>query len=97
MENFFALIIGVGEDLPATTADAIAINTILSDPENGGYLPENITILVEKDATKEHIISALDELMLKSKSQKNFTVIIYYSGHGLQVPDVDSPSEFMYY
>lgn len=97
MENFFALIIGVGGDLPATTADAIAIYTIFSDPENGGYLPENIVLLVEKDATKEHIMSALDKLILKSKSQNNSTVIIYYSGHGLQVPDVDSASDFIYY
>lgn len=97
MENFFALIIGVGGDLPATAADAAAINVILTNPENGGYLAENITLLVEQNATKEQIIFALDELISKTKKLKNSTVIIYYSGHGLQVPDIATPSHFIYY
>ena len=68
MENFFALIIGVGGDLAATAEDATAIKNLLCDPNKGGYLPENIAFLVNDDSTKKNVIDSLENIMV-CKSQ----------------------------
>ena len=80
LEHAYALLIGVGNDLPITVNDATAIYNILIDPELSGYKKENIKLLTEKEATRDGILSALDELI--SKAGKEASVFIYYSGHG---------------
>ena len=56
LSNAYALIIGVGNDLPASARDARAIFNILADKELAGYLKKNITMLVEKQATNINIL-----------------------------------------
>lgn len=80
LENAFAMIIGVGNDLPVTVADAIAIYNILVDPELSGYKKENIILLTEEKATRKGILDGFDEL--KSKTNETSSVLLYYSGHG---------------
>ncbi|WP_034691032.1 caspase family protein [Kaistella palustris] len=97
MDNFFALIIGVGGDLAATAADASAVHALLSDPLRGGYPAANITLLVDEDSSKEKVLNALDELIAKTDQAENATVVVYYSGHGLQFPQEENPNLFDYY
>lgn len=80
LENAFALLIGVGNDLPITVNDATAIYNILVDETLSGYKKENITLLTEKDASREKILEAFDKL--KAKTNKDSSVLVYYSGHG---------------
>ncbi len=97
MENFFALIIGVGGDLPATVADATAIYELLSDPQKGGFTKENIELLTEEKASKQHTIAALDRIVARSMATAHSTVLIYYSGHGLKIPREEDPQIFDFY
>lgn len=97
MENFFALIIGVGGDLPATVADATAIYELLSDPQKGGYTKENIEFLTEEKASKQDAIAALDRIVARSMATEHSTVLIYYSGHGLKIPREEDPQIFDFY
>jgi len=79
-ENGYALIIGVGADLPMTVVDATAIRDIIVDPQRAAYNENNVTLLTEANATKKAISDAFDDLIGKVK--KDDTVIVYYSGHG---------------
>jgi len=97
MENFFALIIGVGGDLAATAEDASAIKNLLCDPQKGGYDPKNVEFLVNEDSTKKNVISSLDKIISKTKKLAKATVVVYYSGHGLQIPDDDDPEKKEYF
>lgn len=80
LDNAYALLIGVGNDLPITVNDATAIYNILVDPELSGYKKENIQLLTEKEATRDGILKALDDLI--AKTDKESSVLLYYSGHG---------------
>ena len=97
MENFFALIIGVGGDLAATAEDATAIKNLLCDPNKGGYLPENIAFLVNDDSTKKNVIDSLENIISKTKNLDKATVLVYYSGHGLQIPNDTDPEKIEYF
>lgn len=97
MENFFALIIGVGGDLPATVADANAIFELLSNPQKGAYPKKNIEFLTEKEASRKGVTDALARIISKTKSAHNSTVLIYYSGHGLKIPRDGDPEVFDFY
>jgi pimeloyl-ACP methyl ester carboxylesterase len=80
LKNAHALLIGIGNDLPGTVRDAIAINNILEDERLAGYNPENIILVTEKEATREGILKAFDTLI--ERTDENSTVMLYYSGHG---------------
>ncbi len=80
LDNNYALIIGVGNDLPVTVADATAIYNILVDPELSGYKKENIILLTDVNASRQGILDGLDEL--KAKTNEQSSVFLYYSGHG---------------
>jgi len=87
LDNAYALIIGIGKDLPASVRDAKAIYDILSDEELAGYNPENITLLTEKEATNTNILDAFDDLI--KKVDEDSSVFLYYSGHGGTYTDND--------
>ncbi len=97
MENFYALLIGVGGDLPVTSEDASALSALLSDPEKGGYLKENTLLMQNEKASKSEVLKALDFLIDQTKNTQNATVIIYYSGHGLQFAPEQNEKDFTYY
>lgn len=95
MDNFFALIIGVGgADIPETVTDAEAIRDILIT--KGAYNRNNTLFLTEEKSTKDAIIYAFDEIIKRSKETPNSTVFIYYSGHGKRFPEA-SGKNFDYY
>lgn len=95
MNNFFALLIGVGGiDIPETIKDAEAIRDVLKT--KGAYEPDNIFFLTKENSTKDNIINAFDKLIEKSAETPDSTVFIYYSGHGQRFPGVSGKS-FDYY
>lgn len=83
----WAVVVGVGRytampSLKFTDDDAFRFYSFLRSVE-GGALPENqITILVDEDATRENILKKMRENFLKADA--NDVVLLYFSGHGLE-------------
>jgi hypothetical protein len=80
-----ALLIGVGDfqnaevpKLQGPKHDVQAMQTVLS--ARWGYEPQNISTLIDSQATKPAIVQALKSLM--DKSRPGDEVLIYFSGHG---------------
>lgn len=92
LDNAYALIIGV--DFKQLTnqviKDAKAIHRILSKEELCGYKKENIKLLVDKKATKDNILGALDFFI--KNTDENSSFLVYYSGHG----DIDPTTNDSY-
>ncbi len=80
LKKAYALLIGVGKDLPVTVRDANAIRNILADQHFAGYPKDNIILLTEEHATREGILSSFDQLI--EKIDEDSSVLIFYSGHG---------------
>ena len=82
LDNAYALIIGVDNEQqqPQVLKDAIAIRDILSDEVHCGYKKENITLLLDTEATTENIIGAIDSFI--AKIDENSSFLLFYSGHG---------------
>ena len=53
-----------------------------------GYRPDQIQVLLDGEATRAGILSALDRWLIEG-SQPGDRVLFYYSGHGFQMPDAD--------
>ncbi|HEY6249200.1 MAG TPA: caspase family protein [Candidatus Angelobacter sp.] len=82
----YALLIGVGGNLPCTITDAKGIQEILVDPLRCAYPPENVRVLTEQDATANRIRGELKRLaVVVNAAQQQSTVIVYFSGHGWKV------------
>ena len=80
LTNAYALLIGVGDEELDTVDDAIDLSNILKDSTLAGYSEENVILVTGKDATREGILNAFDQLI--SKTDENSSVFLYYSGHG---------------
>lgn len=84
--KIWAVVVGVGRytampSLKFTDDDAYRFYSFLRSVE-GGAVPENqITILVDEDATRENILKKMRENFLKADA--NDVVLLYFSGHGL--------------
>lgn len=85
--NGYALLIGVGADLPATVRDARALRELLVDPHVAAYPREHVILLDEQKASRAGILGAFDELLDKARGNPDAMVIIYYSGHGMKYRD----------
>jgi hypothetical protein len=81
-----ALIIGISKypnlrpelQLAYPAADARALYEFLTS-RNGGFLPENVTLLTDEQATQEQILNSLDKLR---DVLKESLVLIFFAGHG---------------
>jgi len=82
----YALLIGVGADLPVTIKDAQAVYDIFIDKARCGYKKENIKLLTGEVATRTNILSGLDWLSTNTNKDNDAVVIIYFSGHGGMIP-----------
>lgn len=91
--NAHALLVGVGDDLPNTEDDARGLAQILADPERCAYAPRNVSTLVGADATRENVLAALATLALRS--DKESTVVVFFSGHGYQVRASTGPQYYL--
>ncbi|MDZ8096964.1 MAG: caspase family protein [Nostoc sp. DedQUE05] len=81
----YAVIVGVGADLPVTIDDATAIANLLRDSSRCAYPVEQVRLLTGQEANARNILSALS--WLADVTGKDDTVIVYFSGHGMETPD----------
>jgi Caspase domain len=93
-ENGYALIIGVGKDLPVTVDDATAVFDVLVNPHRAAYPLNQVKLLTEKSADRVSILKAFDDLVELSNKDSNATVVIYYSGHGGVINNSGNISEY---
>lgn len=87
-----ALVIGLGEQQDKSWAKIHGDNDVMyvkAMLERAGY--SEIDTLVNKQATKEGIVAALQNLT--NKCNNGDMVYIHFSGHGQQVTDVDGDEE----
>lgn len=84
-----ALIIAIGKYPAHTGWSSISsvndVPLIKSALVNQGFNESNLTTLIDAQATKKGLISALDAL--EGKIKKGDIVVIHYSGHGQQIFD----------
>ena len=83
----YALLIGVGADLPVTAEDATVLRDILVDPQRCTYPPDQVKLLTKSQATRQGILDGLDWLRTQVQNDPEATVVIYFSGHGGLTPD----------
>jgi hypothetical protein len=89
LENAHALIVGIANyqkipPLPATVLkDAQDIYNLLVSPNYGGYVPDNVQLLLDSQATQANLREALSSIAQKSNADSS--VVIYISSHGGQV------------
>jgi Caspase domain. len=82
----YALIIGVGGDLPTTTRDAIEIHNILTNPQRCAYPSHQAKLLIEQEADRQGIINGINWLIESVRDDQEATAIVYFSGHGGYIP-----------
>jgi hypothetical protein len=75
-----ALIVGVGGELSNTVDDAQGLADILKDEGRCAYPAEQVHTRTGENATREAILTALDQLAQSTDSQS--TAVFYFSGHG---------------
>ena len=80
-----AIVVGVGADLPVTVDDATAVANLLCDSTRCAYPVNQVQLLTGKQATAANILVALDTLVESVNPES--TVLVYFSGHGLETPD----------
>lgn len=88
-DDGYAIVIGIDyggrADIPSlkyASADAKKVYDVLTDRRYGGIRPENAVLLLNNDATRSGIISALRKL----RTWDGY-VYVYYSGHGAPVAE----------
>ena len=81
----YAVVVGVGADLPVTVTDATAIADLLRDPARCAYPADQVRLLTGERARREHVLSALD--WLAQGAGPDATAVVYFSGHGMETPD----------
>jgi len=91
-----ALLIGVNDYLTEEFADLRgAVNDVelMRDVlvNKYGFDTANVTVLTDRDATREHILAALDELARQAAPDD--MVYVHYSGHGSQVKDLNGDED----
>jgi hypothetical protein len=86
-QHGYALVIGVGADLPVTAQDATGVAQILQDPERCAYQRDNVQLLTGEDARRTQILQAFDRLTQQVNADPDATVVLYFSGHGIERPD----------
>ena len=85
----YALVVGIDDypgtdsDLKGPVADAGLMRTLLIN--RFGFRPENIVMLTNAEATRDHIVNAFARHL--GQAGPEGAAIFYYSGHGTQMPD----------
>ena len=83
----WAMIVGVASynHMPAlryTDDDAYRLYAFLKSPGGGAVPDEQLRILIDEDATRERILTAMNDIF--SRAGPSDMVIMYFSGHGLK-------------
>jgi uncharacterized caspase-like protein len=87
IDNAHVLVIGIANypnirKLPKVQ-DAEDLATSFVDPSLCGYNPRNVTVLLDRNATREIVRAGLGAL--KDRCNADSTVLFYFSGHGGQI------------
>jgi hypothetical protein len=85
----YAVLAGVGADLPATVRDAVALATLLRDPARCAFPADQVHLLTEAGATRAGILTALERLAQSAPADA--AVIVYFSGHGYCFQPIGQP------
>ena len=80
--NGYAVLAGVGGNLPVTVTDASELHRVLVDPQRGAYPPHQVSLLTEAQADRDGILGALDELIERVAAAPDAVAMVYFSGHG---------------
>lgn len=85
--KIWAVIIGIAryEHMPVlkySDDDAYKIYAFLKSPEGGALKDNQIRVLIDEDANRTSILTALNQVFLRA--DENDVVMLYYSGHGLE-------------
>lgn len=89
MENAQALVVGIANyqnlnSLSETVLkDARDVYNLLVSPEYGAYVPDNVQLLLDEQATKDAIQQALAQIA--QRSNMTSSVLLYISSHGGRV------------
>ena len=92
----YSLVIGVSKHKNPTNnlnyahKDAVDFQDALI--KYGRFEKDNVKLLINQNATRENIRKSM-EGWLKGKIKKNDLVIIFFSGHGTQIPDTDGDED----
>jgi hypothetical protein len=81
----YAVLIGVGGNLPVSIKDAQDLCDILIDSGRAGYPSDQVLLVIGENATRNGILDALDRLAELVSGDPYATALIYYSGHGAQL------------
>ncbi|MEO1053252.1 MAG: caspase family protein [Bacteroidota bacterium] len=81
----YAVIVGVARynhinSLNYTDDDAYKLAMFMKSPEGGAIPDERMSLLIDEDATKANILSAMKRTF--SKARQNDVIFFYFSGHG---------------
>jgi hypothetical protein len=95
--NAHALVVGIADyanirKLPKVQ-DAEDLAAALVDPALSGYDPKHVAVLLDHDATKEKILSGLDDLRQRCDAES--TAFLYFSGHGGQIKDGAKKEQYL--
>lgn len=93
--NGYALIVGVGADLPVTVTDAQGVCELLTDPSRCAYPTSHVKLLTEAKADRTAVLTALDELATQVADTPDATAVIYFSGHGRRVETAEGKSYYL--
>lgn len=88
----YALVVGVGGDLPGTVDDAAALAEILTAPGRCAYPPAQVRLLPGEQATRAAILAGLDQL---AAAPEEAAVVVYFSGHGYRVASAMGTAYFL--
>lgn len=88
-----ALLIGVGGDLPNTVDDARGLADMLRDPGRCAYPPAQVQTVTAAEATRGHILAAL-ETLAKTTDDASM-VVVFFSGHGYRVTTTTGPAYYL--
>jgi len=95
--DFYGLIIGINYDTNPSInnlffceADATSIQSSLLDEKIGNWKTEELNVLLGEEATKDAILNGLSGLRdIINKADEKDLILVYFSGHGASIPDVD--------
>jgi hypothetical protein len=83
----YALVIGVGDDLPSTVNDARGLADLLVDPSRCAFPTDQVRVLTGKPAHRNNVLASLDWLATRAQADPEAMVLVYFSGHGVAKED----------
>lgn len=93
-EDGYAVVIGVGGDLPQSEEDAEAIAQRITLAGEDAYPSEQVHLLTGKNATRQSVLDTFEKVHNQAGTNPRATLFFYFSGHGKQTIYADSPSDY---